>query len=160
MAKGFDHDSPFFDIYYPGHDTEIGQLAGSRRLLAWKKAASESSFLKATLNSTPESPNKIIGFAVWTLMEEVPSANIDELDDVNDVWPDAGDAEYIRRLWRKYVIPRSDVVASSDGAGIYGESLSSISGVSRPDFDSEAVQCLNYFQLTKLINGRGPVLGS
>lgn len=122
MAKGFDHDAPFFDIYYPGHDTPVGQSRGSERLLAWKKAAPESTFLKAILRSAPEDPDKVIGFAVWTLMKEPPSPDLDELEDINNVWPDASDAEYMRRLWRKYVIPRSNVVASSKGAGIYGRS--------------------------------------
>lgn len=121
MAKGFDHDAPFFDIYYPGHDTAAGRSRGAERLLGWKKAAPESTFLKAVSSSATEGPDKIIGFAVWTLMKETPSPNLDELEDINDVWPDAGDAEYMRRLWRKYVVPRSQVVASSNGVGIYGK---------------------------------------
>lgn len=64
----------------------------------------------------------IIGLAIWTHMLEPPPADIAEVENVYEVWPDHNDREFMARLWRSYVIPRSRAVKNSGDKGVYGES--------------------------------------
>lgn len=124
MSRGFGHDAPFLNAYFPDHDTEHGHIKGCERMLAWKNAGSASTFIKAVLKNGTEEQHKIIGIAVWTHMKEAPSADLEKLENVRSVWPQADDAEYMKRLWRKYVVPRTHSVENSKGAGVYGKDQS------------------------------------
>ncbi|KAI8960218.1 hypothetical protein F5Y11DRAFT_272214 [Daldinia sp. FL1419] len=120
VSKSFGHDAPFVDAYFPNHDTPSGQARGSERLLAWKQSPEESTFLKATARDDRDGREVIIGLAVWTFMDEAPPADLAEAEnDVTEVWPDERDREFMTRLWRDYVGPRSEVVKSSGGKGVY-----------------------------------------
>lgn len=120
LSKAFGHDAPFFDIYFPGHDTPFGQVQASKRLTAWKQSSESSTFLKAVAGAEEGSQGHIIGLAVWTLMKEAPPAELSKVEDVEEVWPDKDDREFMTRLWREYVIPRTQSVESSGGRGVYG----------------------------------------
>ncbi|KAF3055029.1 hypothetical protein GL218_07402 [Daldinia childiae] len=119
LSKSFGHDAPFVDIYFPNHDTPSGQAQGSKRLAVWKQTSEASTFLKATTQGGQEGQELIIGFAVWTLMKEAPPAELAETENVEEVWPDEADREFMKRLWSDYVIPRSKAVKESDGKGVY-----------------------------------------
>lgn len=120
LSKSFGHDAPFVDIYFPDHDTPSGQALVSRRLTAWKQSSPESTFLKAVTKSG-QGQELIAGFGIWTLMKEPPPAELEKVENVEEVWPDKDDREFMTRLWSKYVIPRSRVIEESAGKGVYGE---------------------------------------
>jgi hypothetical protein len=119
MSKSFGHDAPFIDIYFPAHDTPAGQEKGSKRLAAWKQSSPDSTFLKA-VHPDQNDQQRIIGFAVWTYMQEPPPAELHKVEDVNEVWPDEQDREFMTRIWKAYVTPRSKAIEESRG-GVYGE---------------------------------------
>jgi hypothetical protein len=123
MSKAFGHDAPFVDIYFPNHDTAAGQAQASRRLTTWKQTSDSSVFLKAVthLQAEDRGPAKTIGFAVWTLMKEAPPPELAKIENVDEVWPDKDDREFMTRLWREYVIPRTQSIKDSGGKGVYGE---------------------------------------
>ncbi|KAI0101147.1 hypothetical protein F4814DRAFT_106430 [Daldinia grandis] len=119
LSKSFGHDAPFVDIYFPNHDTPSGQAQGSKRLAAWKQTSEASTFLKTTTRGDQGDQELIVGFAVWTLMKEAPPADLAEEEDVEEIWPDEGDREFMTRLWSDYVIPRSEAIEESGGKGVY-----------------------------------------
>lgn len=122
ISKAFGHDAPFVDIYFPNHDTPSGQAQASKRLIAWKQSSESSTFLKAVTRADDGSQEHIIGLAVWTLMKEAPPAELSKAENVEEVWPDEYDREFMTRLWREYVIPRTQTINDSGGKGVYGKS--------------------------------------
>lgn len=119
ISKSFGHDAPLIDNYFPQHDTPSGQEKGSKRLLAWKQSAPDSAFLKAVIQQ--EGKEQIVGHAIWTLMKEAPPADLAKIENVEEVWPDRDDREFITRLWKDYVVPRTKVINESSGKGVYGQ---------------------------------------
>ncbi|KAI1500366.1 hypothetical protein F5X99DRAFT_386271 [Biscogniauxia marginata] len=119
LSKSFGHDAPFVDIYFPDHETSLGQAQGSKRLAVWKQSSDKSIFLKAVTRAGQGGQERIIGVAIWTYMKEAPPAEIDKVEDVEKVWPDEGDREFMARLWREYVIPRTQAINDSRGRGVY-----------------------------------------
>lgn len=120
LSKSFGHDAPFVDIYFPNHDTPAGQAQASKRLVAWKQSSESSTFLKAITRADDGSQEHIIGLAVWTFMKEAPPAELSEAENVEEVWPDEDDREFMTRLWREYVIPRTRTIRDSGAKGVYG----------------------------------------
>lgn len=120
VSKAFGHDAPFIDIYFPNHDTPSGQAQASKRLEAWRRGSESSTFLKAITRADDGSQEHIIGIAIWTFMKEAPPAELSEAENVEEVWPDEGDREFMTRLWREYVIPRTQTIKDSGGKGVYG----------------------------------------
>lgn len=120
VSKSFGHDAPFVDIYFPDHDTAAGQEALSNRLKLWKHSSPNSTFLKAVSKSS-KGDEELIGCGIWTLTKEAPPTEIEDVEDVEKVWPSSDDREFMARLWRQYVIPRTQVIMQSDGRGVYGE---------------------------------------
>ncbi|KAI3326260.1 hypothetical protein HD806DRAFT_489804 [Xylariaceae sp. AK1471] len=118
LSKSFGHDAPFVDSYFPHHDTSAGQTQGSRRLTAWKHASEDSTFLKAITRPGIEE-EQIIGLAVWTHMKDPPAAELEEAENVREVWPNDDDREFMARLWKEYVGPRTQAVRDSGGKGVY-----------------------------------------
>lgn len=121
LSKSFGHDAPFVDIYYPDHDTPLGQASISRRLAAWKQSAPETTFLKAVTKSDQGDQEIIVGFGIWTFMKKPSFAELEKEENVDEVWPDKDDREYMTRLWSKFVIPRTQAVRQSAGNGVYGK---------------------------------------
>ena len=121
ISESFGHDAPFVDIYFPGHDTPLGRADGARRLTTWKQTDKNSTFLKATTRVGQRAQERIIGIAVWTYMKEAPPSELAKVEDVENVWPVADDREFMTRLWKEYVIPRSEAIEGSSGKGVYGE---------------------------------------
>ncbi|KAI1778783.1 hypothetical protein F4818DRAFT_402461 [Hypoxylon cercidicola] len=119
LSKSFGHDAPFVDIYFPGHDTPSGQAQGVKRLTAWKQTSKDSTFLKAVTRPGQGHEEHIIGLAIWTYMKEAPPAELDKVEDVEEVWPDEKDREFMSRLWKDYVIPRTRVINESHNKGVY-----------------------------------------
>ncbi|KAI1268032.1 hypothetical protein F5Y18DRAFT_424344 [Xylariaceae sp. FL1019] len=97
LSQSFGHDAPFIDIWFPNHDTPSGQVQGSKRLATWKASSASTTFLKV-------SP---------------PPATLEEADNLEEVWPDKQDREFMSRLWREYVVPRTQAVNDSRGKGVY-----------------------------------------
>lgn len=120
LSKSFGHDAPFIDIYFPNHDTPSGQAQASKRLVDWKRGSESSTFLKAIARADDGSQEHIIGIAIWTFMKEAPPAELSEAENVEEVWPDEDDREFMTRLWREYVIPRTQTIKDSGGKGVYG----------------------------------------
>lgn len=120
VSESFGHDAPFVDIYFPLHDTPSGQAQGSKRLAAWKHNSPRSSFLKTVVQTGHEKQERIVGLAVWTHMKEAPPAELDKTENVEEVWPNEGDREFMTRLWRDYVVPRTRAIEDSGGKGVYG----------------------------------------
>jgi hypothetical protein len=121
LSKSFGQNAPFINAYFPNHGTIAGQEQGSKRFAVWKQTAESSMFIKATTEVGQEKKNQIIGVAVWSYMKEAPAAEIDEEENVEDVWPDTQEREFMRRLWRDYVKPRTQSIQDSGGKGVYGE---------------------------------------
>jgi hypothetical protein len=121
VSKSFGHDAPFIDVYFPDHDTPSGRIKGSKRLSVWKQASKASTFLKAVTQAGEGNKDQVIGIAVWTPMKEAPSAKLEEVENVEEVWPDKEDREFASRLWREYVIPRTEAINDSQGKGVYGK---------------------------------------
>lgn len=121
LSESFGHDAPFVDIYFPGHDTPSGQAQGTKRLTAWKQSSEDSTFLKAVARAGEGHQEHIVGLAVWTYMKEPPPAELEKVEDVEEVWPDEEDREFMTRLWRDYVIPRTRVINESSNKGVYGK---------------------------------------
>lgn len=119
LSESFGHDAPFVDIYFPGHDTPSGQAQGTKRLTAWKQSSEDSTFLKAVARAGEGHQEHIVGLAVWTYMKEPPPAELEKVEDVEEVWPDEEDREFMTRLWRDYVIPRTRVINESSNKGVY-----------------------------------------
>lgn len=120
MSKAFGHDAPFVDIYYPNHDTPVGQAQASKRLTTWKQSSESSTFLKAVARAEDGGQEEIIGLAIWTLMKDAPPPELAKAENVEEVWPDKDDREFMTRLWREYVIPRTQSIKDSGGKGVYG----------------------------------------
>ncbi|XXH00584.1 hypothetical protein Hte_006932 [Hypoxylon texense] len=123
LSQSFGHDKPFVDIYFPNHDTPQGQVQGSQRLTTWKHASKNTTFLKAVVSPDTKdahdgSPERIIGFGIWTLMKTAPPAELEKAENI-ETWPDEDDREFMARLWKDYVIPRSQAVEDSGGKGAY-----------------------------------------
>ncbi|KAF2653130.1 hypothetical protein K491DRAFT_603498 [Lophiostoma macrostomum CBS 122681] len=113
LDKSFANNAPFVDIYFPEHDTASGQVAGSRRLLKWKRGSAESVFVKAVMErdkGKEMDDDRIVGFAVWTHMTSPPSDVLEDVEKAEEVWPDEEDREFMRGLWREYVRPRSRAI--------------------------------------------------
>lgn len=121
LSKSFGHDAPFVDVYFPVHDTLSGQEQGSKRLTVWKQTSEDSTFLKAVTRTGHGDQERIVGFAIWTYMKEAPPAELTKAENVEEVWPDGNDREFMTRLWRSYVIPRTQVIEESCGKGVYGK---------------------------------------
>ncbi|KAI1076554.1 hypothetical protein F5B20DRAFT_320491 [Whalleya microplaca] len=119
LSKSFGHDAPFVDIYFPDHDTPSGQVQGSKRLTTWKQTSKDSEFLKAVTRASQGDEERIIGLAIWTYMRETPPAELEQAENVKEVWPDQGDREFMTRLWRDYVVPRTQAIKDSGGKGVY-----------------------------------------
>lgn len=123
-SESFGHDAPFFDIYFPNHDTSSGQAEGSKRLIEWKQAEKNSTFLKAVTTAQDGQGDwgqPIIGFAIWTHMKEAPPAELGKAEaNADEIWPDGDDREFMARMWREYVIPRTKAIEGSGGKGVYG----------------------------------------
>ncbi|KAH8885816.1 hypothetical protein GQ53DRAFT_845228 [Thozetella sp. PMI_491] len=119
LSESFGHDAPFIDIYFPRHDTPHGQAQGSERLATWKQNSNESTFLKVVARVAVENREKIIGLAVWTHMTVPPPAELEKVENIEQVWPDRNDREYMSRLWKDYIVPRTKAIADSNGKGVY-----------------------------------------
>ncbi|KAI0387572.1 hypothetical protein F5Y04DRAFT_7608 [Hypomontagnella monticulosa] len=119
LSKSFGHNAPFVDIYFPNHDTPSGQAQGTKRLTAWRQSSDDSKFLKAVIRSNGGEQEQSIGLAIWTYMKEHPPAELEKAENVEEVWPDKDDREYMTRLWREYVIPRTQTINESEGKGVY-----------------------------------------
>ena len=108
-------------MYFPHHDTPAGQIQGSKRLATWRQTSKNSTFLKAAIQAGQGDQEQIIGLAVWTYMTEPPPAELKKVENVEEVWPDKDDREYMTRLWRDYVVPRTQAIKDSGDRGIYGK---------------------------------------
>jgi hypothetical protein len=64
---------------------------------------------------------EIIGLAVWTHMKDAPPAKLEDAENVEEVWPNTDDREFMARLWRDYVKPRTQAVNDSCGKGVFGK---------------------------------------
>lgn len=120
MSKSFGHDAPFVDAWFVDHDTVVGQAKGIPRLAAWKKNDHNATFLKAMMTDS-SGKKQIMGWAVWTYMTEPPPQELDLTEDVTAVWPNEDDREFMARLWRDYVVPRSRTIEATNGKGVYGQ---------------------------------------
>jgi hypothetical protein len=121
VSKSFGHDAPFIDMYFPDHDTPAGQSHGSKRLAIWKQASTTSTFLKAVKPASQGDEYHVIGIAVWTYMTEAPPAELEKVENVEEVWSDEADREFMSRLWREYVKPRTQAIESSHPQGVYSQ---------------------------------------
>ena len=121
ISKSFGHNEEFVDIYFPNHDTPSGQASLVKRLTEWKHSTPESKFLKSVTTYDRTGRKFITGVAIWTLMKEPPPAELEKAENVEEVWPDKEDREYMSRLWETYVIPRSRAIHASEGKGVYGK---------------------------------------
>ncbi|KAI1363330.1 hypothetical protein F5Y08DRAFT_309704 [Xylaria arbuscula] len=128
VSSSFGHDAPFVDNYFPNHDTPFGRMQGSNRLLAWKQNSRDSVFLKAvvvssnsdaTQNGVGSVEEHIAGMAVWTHMKDVPPQKLEDVENVEEVWPDMADRRFMASLWEEYVKPRSQAVRDSHGRGVF-----------------------------------------
>ncbi|KAI3395357.1 hypothetical protein diail_1413 [Diaporthe ilicicola] len=117
ISKAFGHEAPFVDLYFPNHDTPPGATQACKRLEAWRKSAGNSTFLKAFTKADQGGEEHIIGLAIWTLMKEAPPAELSEVEDVEEIWPDKDDREFMARFWRSYVKPRTQTVKDAGGKG-------------------------------------------
>lgn len=124
ISNSFGHDAPFIDAFFPDHETNVGQNQGYKRLLSWKNTSAQSTFLKATTRAGDGGRERVIGVAIWTFMKEPPPNDFEVVEDVKQFWPDGDDREFMKVLWRKFVIPRSQAVIDSKGDGVYGGSES------------------------------------
>ena len=106
-------------------DSAAGQVSGIRTLLAWKKSDKDTHFLKATIED-PDGDRKpvIAGFAVWTLLRTPPSLAPALTDEENaqmeEVWPDPSDRQFMNEMWKSYIAPRSKALEMEGEKGIYG----------------------------------------
>jgi len=119
VSKSFSHDAPFIDNLFPGHDTPSGQVQGSKRFALWKQSSKTSTFLKAVKQADQEGENQIIGFAVWTYLKEAQPRKLEEVENVEEVWPDKANREFMARLWSEFMQPRSQVIRDLHGQGVY-----------------------------------------
>lgn len=121
VSKSFGHDAPFMDIYFPNHDTPSGQLQGSNRLTAWRRSTENSVFLKAvtSIEGDPANKQRIMGFAIWTHMKDIPPQKLENAENVEEIWPDVNDRKFMAAMWEEYVKPRTQAVRDSHGKGVY-----------------------------------------
>ena len=119
LSKSFKNDEPFIDAWFPNHETPAGQAQGTPRLKTLGRASPDSTFLKAVTQPSDGARGDIIGFAIWKHEKELMPSELAETDDVEEVWPDKNDREYMARLWRDYVVPMNDAVEESGGKGVY-----------------------------------------
>ncbi|KAK7756773.1 hypothetical protein SLS62_001216 [Diatrype stigma] len=94
---------------------------GTKRLLEWKQTDKNSTFLKAVTRDSQGILGQIIGLAIWTHMKEVPPAEPAKVEEIEEIWPDQDDREFMARLWGDYIVPRTQAVESSGEKGVYGE---------------------------------------
>ncbi|KAI1736980.1 hypothetical protein F4680DRAFT_429805 [Xylaria scruposa] len=121
LSESFGHDAPFVDIYFPNHDTLIGQVQGSKRLATWRNTSKNSTFLKAVIRINEKNKvdeDSIIGFAIWTHMKDPPPVDIEKAENVEEVWPNEQDRKFMAQLWKDYVKPRTQAVKDSGEKGV------------------------------------------
>jgi GNAT superfamily N-acetyltransferase len=175
LSESFGHDAPFVDMYFPHHDTPLGAAQGSKRLLEWKQQSKIPTFLKAAAQASDQHQEKMVGFAVWTHMKDAPPAELDRVEDVEETLPDKDDREYMTRLWRDYVVPRTQSIRESGGKGVYGGcmkgtiklcQLTCVIGIVLellavlPDFQRQGAGTALVQWGTKVADERGLVVGS
>ena len=104
LSKSFKHNEPFIDAWFPNHWTPSGQVQGTKRLKELGRSSPDSSFLKAVIPASEGNKEQIVGFAIWKHEKERMPSELDKTEDVEDVWPDKDDREYMTQLWRDYVV--------------------------------------------------------
>ena len=119
LSESFAHNEPFIDAWFPHHETSSGQAQGTKRLLEWKETSPESTFLKAV--TYRDNQEQIMGFAIWKREKEQIPAELDKTEDVEEIWPNKNDREYMARLWRDYVVPQNKAISDSKGKGVYSK---------------------------------------
>ena len=62
-----------------------------------------------------------MGFAIWKREKEQIPAELDKTEDVEEIWPNKNDREYMARLWRDYVVPQNKAISDSKGKGVYSK---------------------------------------
>ncbi|KAL9085061.1 MAG: hypothetical protein Q9165_007802 [Trypethelium subeluteriae] len=110
-SAAFQHNAPFFDIYFPKHDT-TGREQAVERLHKWFTSDPDAQFLKAERNG------RIMGFAIWThmLSSKNPSpSDLKDVEDVDAVWGKLGEdgekeKRFVEQVWYSYVQPRRAAV--------------------------------------------------
>jgi hypothetical protein len=127
ISLAFGHQAPFVDIYFPEHDTDEGSAQGTQRLATWQESSNNSYFVHAVADPGSKEAtinDGILGFAIWTRMTELPPQELDEAEDVHNIWGRLQGGrekeEYMRQMWRSYVKPRTEAVKQSEGKGVYG----------------------------------------
>ena len=119
LSKSFKHNEPFIDAWFPNHWTPSGQEQGTKRLKTLGTASPDSRFLKAVIPAAQGQEEQIIGFAIWKHEKEPMPSELDETEDVEEVWPHKNDREYMAQLWKDYVVPLNKAVEESGGKGAY-----------------------------------------
>ena len=122
LDSAFGNDAPLINVLFPSRNTSSGFAQGVKRLQEWQETDEHASFVHA-VSSSLELNSGIVGFAVWTFMQEPPSEELDETEDVSAVWGQYGkdEEQFARQLWRNYVQPRRQAIKESGGKGCYGE---------------------------------------
>lgn len=137
INSAFGHCAPFINIFFPAHSTPASFAQGVHRLTTWQKSDPHAHFLRAVATPSYQSstsrdpPNDgVLGHAIWKFMNEKPPAELEKVEDVEEVWAKLGGEEearraeevlFARQIWAEYVIPRSGAVKEAGGKGCQSE---------------------------------------
>ena len=108
LSLAFAHEHPYFDYVFPKHDTPGGRKVGGERILAFKKADPNTTFIKVTDTDT----GTIIGVAKWNVYKGVVP---DEVEMEGDYWDSEQDKKLAQEMWAGYLMPRRRAIKDMNG---------------------------------------------
>lgn len=108
ISSAFGHEHPYIESVFPLHATPQGRRLGGQRMLAYKKADQNTTFLKVVDTRTGE----VVAVAKWNIYDgSIPDDY--ELD--GDFWESNNEKEYAQHMFREYLVPRRKAIKDSGG---------------------------------------------
>lgn len=108
ISSAFGHEHPYIESVFPLHATPQGRKIGGQRMLAYKKADPNTTFLKVVDISTDE----VVAVAKWNIYDgSIP----DEYELDGNFWESKNEKEYAQHMFREYLVPRRKAIKDSGG---------------------------------------------
>ncbi|MCJ1347117.1 hypothetical protein MMC31_005338 [Peltigera leucophlebia] len=92
FSSAFGHEHPYIESVFPLHATPQGRRLGGQRMLAFKKADPNTTFLKVVETSTGD----VVALAKWNISDgSIP----DEFELDGDFWESENEKEYAQHMF-------------------------------------------------------------
>ena len=108
ISDAFGHEHPYIESVFPAHETPAGRASGGERMLAYKRADPNTTFLKLIDTKT----GTMLATAKWNVYKGVIPPEL-ELD--GDFWHSEDEKELAQYMFREYLVPRRKAICESGG---------------------------------------------